>query len=392
MDIFIFRRDLRIVDNVGLSSLKKAYPIFIFDPIQIEPKNNKYYSESLVQFMYGALNYLKSKINLTFFYGEPVEVLRRLHKKKPIRSITFNLDYSPFSKERDRRIGEFCKSSDIKLATFDDLLLVPPDKVAHQKKFSTFLKKNKKKINQQQVKAVPKTFKINTSQSVKLPKGADVSYGDAVKILKNYDFKQYVKARDLLTEKTTELSPYINLGVISIRQVYSVKNKKFREELIWRDFYYHAMNKFGKTLLDGYRPYKYGKLAGRRKKLFKAWKNGTTGVPIVDAIMRKLKHDHYVGNRARMITASYLINDLGVDWKLGERYFATQLRDYNISANNGGWQWISKSGVNYTRWVFSMQAQTKKHDPSAAFIKKWVPELRDRTAKEIINMTSSMPK
>jgi deoxyribodipyrimidine photo-lyase len=217
---------------------------------------------------------------------------------------------------------------------------------------------------------------------------------NALKILKNIDdFKNYIKERDTLTYQTTQLSAYINTNVVSIREVYYAVANKFNKhhgiirELIFRDFYYNALYRFPYITKTNFYP-KYDNIKwDNDKKLFKLWCDGKTGYPIVDAGMKQLNTIGYMHNRMRMVVASFLIKNLLIDWRWGEKYFATKLIDYNISANNGGWSNISGSGISAQAWyrVFNPSRQNKMYDPNCEYIKKWIPELKDVLPKDIIN-------
>ena len=208
-------------------------------------------------------------------------------------------------------------------------------------------------------------------------------------MVKNQD--KYDEKRNCLTYNTTHLSAYINLGLLSIREIYHHVVEKLGKkngiitELYWRDFYYNILHFFPHVVGNSFRE-NYDKIKWRNnKKQFKAWCEGKTGFPIVDACMRQMNETGYMHNRGRMIVASFLTKDLLIDWRWGEKYFATQLQDYNISANNGGWQWASGSGTDsqpYFR-IFNPWSQSDKFDPNCEYIKKWVPELNDIENKHI---------
>ena len=163
------------------------------------------------------------------------------------------------------------------------------------------------------------------------------------------------------------------------------KNNDFIKELYWRDFYYNVLYYFphvvGHSFNSKWDNFKWDNYQGK----FKKWKEGKTGFPVIDAAMRELNTTGFMHNRARMIVASFLTKDLLIDWRWGEKYFASKLLDYNISANNGGWQWSAGTGTDaqpYFR-VFNPWGQSKKYDPNCEYIKKWIPELKDIPAKDI---------
>lgn len=418
MNIFIHHRDLRIIDNTTLNLMEDVIPIFIFTPDQIT-KNN-YKSEKFVKFMCENLidlneQYKKSKSLLNFFYGDTLTIIKKIHKKYSINSLGFNADYSPFAKKRDDEIKKWCEKNNVKLFSEEDILLVPiktgktmakSSKQAYKvfTPFKNYLKKTYKieSISKKKPKLIKKeiniTERINISYFKKFYKETEsenifkTGRLNALKVLKNIkNQKKYNEMRNCLTYQTSRLSPYINLGLVSIREVYHYgmkvlgKTNNFIDELYWRDFYYNVLY-FYPHVVNGAFNKKYNKIKWSNNKTFiKKWKEGKTGFPVVDACMRELNTTGYMHNRGRMIVSSFLVKDLLVDWRIGEKYFATKLVDYNISANNGGWQWSAGTGTDaqpYFR-IFEPWTQSKKFDPNCIYIKKWVSELKDAKCDDI---------
>ena len=275
INIHIHRRDLRMYDNTAINNtpfLKK--PIFIFDPIQIDKNKNKYFSNNLVQFLCESLLELNNEYGgkLQFFYGNTTDVLKDIITKNCIKTISFNKDYSPFSKKRDELIEELCSNYSVKVNKFEDMLLEPiesmkslsPTSNKPYKVFTPFLKnlmksKVKKCKNDNMFfdkKKIVSKYLIDTSKLkdffTKNP-NLHVKPGrkEALKILNNIDkFKKYNECRNFLDYKTTSLSAYINLGLLSIRECYwfikdnlGISNNLITE-LYWRDFYYNILNYF----------------------------------------------------------------------------------------------------------------------------------------------------
>ena len=213
-------------------------------------------------------------------------------------------------------------------------------------------------------------------------------------------FRDYDEKRNLLTYETTQLSASINFNVMSIREIYALcksklgKNSALINELYWRDFYYNILYFYPHVLKGSFKP-KYDNIKWKNdKKMFKRWCIGETGYPVVDACMRQLNTTGYMHNRGRMIVSNFLIKNLWIDWRWGEKYFATKLTDYNISANNGGWQWSSGGGTDaqpYFR-IFNAWTQAQKFDKECVFIRKWVPEMRQVPVKDILNWGTAYAK
>ena len=426
MNLFLHHRDIRYQDNTTLINMYKNLgeaitPIFIFPPEQIDPKKNKYFSNNLVQFMCQSLidlqnSYKLKNGDLYYFEGDTLEVLKDIHKKNKINSIGFNVDYSPYALERDEKIKKWAEKENIIIHSQEDMLL--QDLLDGETKsknsgepyrvFTPFMKflratykvksPDKAKIKYKK-ENIDSKFEIkgkdlkkfyNENKNINVPSGRE-NAKKRLKQVKNQ--KKYDELRNCLNYETTNLSAYINLGLLSIRELYQYCFEKLSKEtgiiteLYWRDFYYNILYFFPKVVGNSFRD-KYDKIKWRNdKKQFKAWCEGKTGFPIVDACMRQMNQTGYMHNRGRMIVASFLTKDLLIDWRWGEKYFATQLQDYNISANNGGWQWASGSGTDsqpYFR-IFNPWSQSEKFDPDCQYIKKWILELKTVANKDIHN-------
>lgn len=424
MNIFIHHRDLRYKDNTSLIAQQKnegdVTPIFVFDPKQIDKKKNPYFSDNLVQFMVQSIKELKKdyqdlKGDLYTFKGDYLPILKYIHKNYGINSIGFNYDYSPYAKKRDKKIIDFCKKNDIKVYNQEDMLLhdlldgETKSKSDEPYKVFTPFKNN---LMKKPVRKASKFKKIKVRKQTKLKKSKyffkdyDSLYEKnnnvlveggrkwaekrikSLKRLNNYD-----KCRDTMTYETSLLSASINFNVLSIREIYQKIEKMFGKkhglinELYWRDFYYNILYFFPHIIKGSFKE-KYDNIKWRNsQKDFQKWCNGETGYPLVDACMRQMNTTGYMHNRGRMIVSSFLIKNLLIDWRQGEKYFANKLVDYNISANNGGWQWSSGSGTDsqpYFR-IFNVWTQAKNFDPKCEYIKKWVPELEEIPSKDILN-------
>ena len=257
-------------------------------------------------------------------------------------------------------------------------------------------------------------FKIEKPKSLKVknlskPKLSDDGYisnpvnpdilvhggrANALKQLKSVkDQKKYNDNRNELSIPTSQLSAYIKFGNISIREAYwairdnlGIENELI-PQLIWREFYYYVANYFPQVLnQENFNPKYDGIKWNDNPKFSEHWCEGKTGVPVVDAGMRQLNKTGYMHNRARLITANYLNRILGCDWRLGEKYYATQLTDYDPSVNNGNWQWIASTGTDpkpYFQRLFNPWLQSKKFDKECEYIKYWIPELKEVPNKEI---------
>lgn len=215
---------------------------------------------------------------------------------------------------------------------------------------------------------------------------------NALKILHNIShFNTYERTRNIMHLNTTNLSAYLKFGCISIREAYHYfveklgKKHPLVRQLIWREFYYHLgygfIERFGKSLKPRYDRIKWG----NKNSWFKKWKEGKTGFPIIDACINQLNITGFMHNRGRLIVSSFLIKNLMINWKYGEKYFARKLVDYDVLVNQGNWQWSSGSGADSQPFfrVFNPSLQSEHYDKDALYIKKWLPQLKDIEPKHL---------
>jgi deoxyribodipyrimidine photo-lyase len=416
--LFIFRRDFRIVDNNGLNVLSKlcknVYTIFIFTPEQVGSANN-YKSNNSVQFMIESLESLASEIKaqggqLHTFYGKNTKVIADCIKSWGINIVAFNIDITPYARERDDDIVKMCQKMDVAVVKEQDYYLHPPGSIKtmggepYQKFTPYYEKASKIKVPEPLAKKqLPLTSKdanipnkISLEQAMKrftrinpniLVRGGRPEalqlLSRAVRTIHNYN-----AIHNDLSLQTSELSASIKFGCISIREAYKAFHDKpgIIRQLYWRDFYANIMYEFPHVIGHSLKP-KYDKIHWHHNsKLFDAWCKGETGYPIVDAGMRQMNTTGYMHNRARLIVASFLVKTLLIDWREGEEYFAQKLTDYDPSNNNGNWQWISGGGADsqpYFR-VFNPWRQAAEYDPTCEYMKKWVPELKDVPEKDLL--------
>ena len=422
--LFIFRRDLRMHDNSALiaatARCDAVIPIFIFDPRQIG-NDNPYRSLNAIQFMIESLEDLQAEIKkgagtLYFFHGIAHEMVKKLLVQEKVDAIFCNEDYTPFSKDRDHAIQKECAAQAADFLSYSDLLLHAPTAIVKNNKepYSIFTPYYKKALTIPVARPAKKICDNFTSKAIKstvtleyIKKLVGYSnpriafhggYSQALITLKNIkNLKEYATTHNILSVDTSHLSAHLKFGTISIRQVYwhivdtLGHSHPLLRQLYWRDFFtqtaYHFAYVFGSAYHE-----KYNALPWKNDpKEFKAWCTGTTGFPIVDAGMRQLNTTGFMHNRARLIVGSFVVKDLHIDWQWAEKYFATQLIDYDPSINNGNWQWVASTGCDaqpYFR-IFNPWIQQKKFDPQCEYIKKWVSELKDVDIKTIHNWAHS---
>jgi deoxyribodipyrimidine photo-lyase len=407
--LFIFRRDLRIHDNVGLLEahklVKQLYTCFIFTPEQVSNRND-FKSTNSIQFMIESLEDLKTNIEekggkLLIFYGKNGRVVEDAISKLKLDAVFFNKDYSPYAKERDEEIEQLCEKNDILCESYQDYYLFEPGTIltgSNQmfKKYTPFYNATKgRKISKSPAGSIKKLASSNIhsldlKDAIKNFVGKmneDILVHGGRKLglqrlhLAKTTQKYYGKTRDFFDKNTSHLSAYIKFGCVSIREVYQEFSniESFINELTWREFFAHVLDAYPEVVGQSYQK-KFRKIKwSKNKSHFEKWKQGNTGVPIVDACMRELNSTGYMHNRGRMTVASFLIKTLLIDWRWGEKYFAQQLTDYDIASNNGNWQGISGTGVDMKPYFRDMNPwiQSAKFDKDAKYIKKWVPELED---------------
>ncbi|HSW70550.1 MAG TPA: deoxyribodipyrimidine photo-lyase [Gammaproteobacteria bacterium] len=423
--LHIFRRDLRLYDNSALLEALKlsecVLPCFIFDKRQIE--NNAYKSDHSLQFMACSLQELDAELRkrhskLYLFYGIAEEVVAQLFQQRNIKAVFINRDYTPFSRKRDQKIADLCRNFNIDFHAYADALLHEPEEIAksdHQPYtvFSHFLKKAlqlpvQAPKNNSAENYYQKPIRLENRQALKkllqlknpkiFVKGGRIEALSLLKKVKNLE--QYQEIRNFpAVQGTTRLSAHNKFGTLSIREFYAAIVKNFNEnhilihELHWRDFFthiaFHYPRVFGKAFHGQYQGIQWN----QNEKQFRAWCQGATGFPIVDAGMRELNATGFMHNRVRMIVASFLTKDLHIDWRKGEKYFSQQLVDYDPAVNNGNWQWAASTGCDaqpYFR-IFNPWLQQLKFDPDCLYIKHWVPELAGLSPKTIhgLNKTST---
>jgi len=427
--LFIFTRDLRIIDNVGLNEAmnqcKRVFTVFVFTPEQVT--RNSFKSNNAVQFMIESLTSLERAINdkkgrLLVYYGEPDTIIKRLVSSLSINAVFINQEITPYGRKRFDELSKVCKSMDVPLSECNDYYLTSPGSVLTSSgstyvKFTPYYNKIVSDIKAKRVDinkpTSPRTYKFekphkNIGETLSLKtamtrfggRGSPqrlVHGGREEGLTKLRSIKQrvsdYDATRNDLEDQTTQLSAYIKFGCISIREsYYAFKDKLDKKasdslirQLFWRDFYAQVLfnnpEVLFKAMNDKYRKIKWS----NSKKLLEAWETGTTGFPIVDAGMREMLQTGYMHNRARLIVGSFLPKTLLINWQDGEKHFAKTLTDYDPASNNGNWQWVAGSGADsqpYFR-ILNPFLQSKKYDPDATYIKRWVPELKDVPASDI---------
>jgi len=426
--IYIFTRDIRLEDNIplieALKENKNVLPIFIFNPLQISDKNS-YKSNNSIQFLIECLDDLNNRLiekgsRLFYFYGDTDDIIKKIIKKSDkyeISSVYISKDYTFFAKNREKNLEKICKEFNINFIVRENHMLTGVDKVKkdngeYYKKFTPYYR-TALQIN------IDEPMKNSYKNYIKKSYEFDFEYKkdihnfytnnddilvhggreNAIKILKNIKkFSNYNNDREIPSiSGTTYLSAYLKFNVVSIREVYKYFNKtlsgknKLFTQLYWRDFYMHIMYHYNPIKSNR----KYNLKWDNNTTWIKKWKDGETGIPIIDAAMKKMNTCGWMHNRCRMIVSNFFIKIMRCDWTIGEKYFAQTLVDYDPANNNGGWLWscgsqklagfdFSLDSQPYFR-VFNPWRQAEKYDSECEYIKKWLPQLKDVPVKDILN-------
>jgi deoxyribodipyrimidine photo-lyase len=401
LSIFWFRRDLRLDDNVGLyfalKEEERVLPVFIFDTTILDQLEDK--KDRRVDFIHQCIIELQKQLieigsSMNIFHSEPLSAFKELSKIYSFKNVYANHDYEPYARERDEKIKLYLKELGCEFKTYKDQVIFEKEEVLKDDGkpytiFTPYSRKWKSKLTEGSYKShstekyFDNFFKTKASDIPSLKKigfeRTDIEFKKPSSINKNLLLK-YKEQRDLPSVAgTSRMSMHLRFGTVSIRKLVRTSlnvSETWLNELIWREFYMMILWHFPHVVNGAFKKdYDYIKW-DNNEKLFELWCQGKTGFPIVDAGMRELNSTGFMHNRVRMITSSFLIKDLLIDWKWGEAYFAQKLNDFDLSANNGGWQWAASSGCDAAPYfrIFNPTSQQERFDPAFEYIKKWVPE------------------
>jgi deoxyribodipyrimidine photo-lyase len=404
--IFWFRRDLRLDDNAALyHALKSGHPvlpIFIFDKTILDHLENK--SDRRVEFIYNTIAGLHGSLHrsggsLEVHYGHPAGVFQHLLTAHDIAAVYTNTDYEPYATERDEEVRKLLATKKIAFHSYKDQVILEKDEVLKDDGspytvFTPYSRKWRSKVNEFYLSSYPtKKYLRHLLQREPTPMPTIGSMGFAATgehfpppTVHNDLLKKYDKKRDYpAIAGTSRLGLHLRFGTISIRELARKAaglNDTYLSELIWREFYQCILWHFPKVGRGQAFKAVYDRIKWRNnEKEFAKWCAGQTGYPLVDAGMRELNATGFMHNRIRMVTASFLAKHLLIDWRWGEAYFAEKLLDFDLAANNGGWQWAAGSGCDAAPYfrVFNPTLQAKKFDPDGTYIRHWVPEWEELT-------------
>jgi deoxyribodipyrimidine photo-lyase len=439
--LFWHRRDLRLYDNVGLAAARqrtaKVVGVFCLDPGILEGDDM---AAVRVSYMMGSLqalaeNYAQAGSQLLILQGSPAQRIPALAQALQAQAVFWNKDVEPYARARDRTVADALKQAGIEVQAFWDQLLHAPKDIltgsgAPYTVFTPFWRNWRSRGKSAPVPHLEKAEGLTQSQQeqakqvgcIPLPSAKDLGFiwdnelplaagtqaaHDRLEEFCDRSIDEYRDQRNFPSVRgTSQLSAALKFGTIGVRTVWAATEtasancrsdeardniQTWQQELCWREFYQHAMYCFPELAEGAYRdPMKDFPFANHPEH-FQAWCNGQTGYPIVDAAMRQMNQIGWMHNRCRMIVASFLTKDLIIDYRLGEKYFAQRLIDWDLSANNGGWQWSASSGMDPKPLrIFNPASQSQKFDPEGEYIREWIPELRSLDTEQLV--TGKIPQ
>ncbi|WP_153147456.1 deoxyribodipyrimidine photo-lyase [Dechloromonas sp. H13] len=414
-----FRRDLRDADHAALAAALatagEVYCAFVFDREILDALPTKH--DRRVHFIHASLGELDAALRargggLIVRHGRAAEEIPALARALGVNAVFANRDYEPAAKRRDAEVAARLGAINIGFRDFKDQAIFDRDEVLTQagKAFTVFTPyKNAwlKRLTAADCATCAGAGRLAGGDQAGVPALAEIGFETtdlaALGIRPGMsgaralwdEFRQerlgrYGALRDYPAIKgVSYLSVHLRFGTIGIRELVrcALENRAdaWLNELIWRDFYFMILDRFPHVVGHAFKP-EYDAIRWNDwPEGFAAWCAGRTGYPLVDAAMRQLDYSGWMHNRLRMVVASFLTKDLGIDWRLGERYFADRLNDFDLAANNGGWQWAASSGCDaqpYFR-IFNPVTQSEKFDPEGRFIRRYVPELAALPNKRI---------
>ncbi len=403
-NVFWFRRDLRLIDNVGLfhalSQKDKLIPLFIFDTNIIDhlPKD-----DSRISFIYNQLRKINEELqsygsSLLVLKGDPKSAFEKLISKYNINTVFSNEDYEPYALDRDRKLTEYLEHQDIFHKQYKDQVVFSPLEIIKDdgNPYTVYTPYKNKWLSRFRENPISVHNDMNVvnfrNHFFDFPTIEQLGFEFSKIQVRDYTLKildSYKENRDIpYNDQTSYLSVHLRFGTVSVREIINQlkRNEVFLSELIWREFFMQILYNFPHVVNNSFKS-KYDKIEWRNnKEEFKKWCEGKTGYPIVDAGMRQLNQTGYMHNRVRMIVAGFLCKHLLIDWRWGEKYFAKKLLDYELSSNNGNWQWAAGTGCDAAPYfrIFNPFTQQKKFDKEFRYVKRWIDDFDEDDYLEYI--------
>lgn len=401
INIFWFRRDLRLDDNIGFYEALKSdlpvLPIFIFDSEILDklPKD-----DARVTFIHETLQTMRQTLqdeynsSIAIYHGKPLDIYKQLVKDYDISTVFTNRDYEPYATKRDGEIEDFLSTNAIVFKTFKDQVIFEKDEVVKKDGnpyvvYTPYSRTWLDNFNDNDLEIYDTlSYLDNLVNHTRLPNLSlsDIGFQKSLQDIKPYEvtptlIQEYEATRNFpAKDNTSRLGPHLRFGTVSVRKMIKIamaeENITFMKELIWREFFMQILWHFPHTKDQSFKS-KYDRIEWRNNEdEFITWCEGKTGYPLVDAGMRQLNETGFMHNRVRMLVGSFLCKHLLIDWRWGEAYFAEKLHDYEMASNVGNWQWVAGSGVDAAPYfrIFNPTTQIDKFDKEKNYIKKWIKE------------------
>lgn len=406
INIFWFRRDLRLDDNHGLyealQDKHQVLPVFIFDSDILERLPPE---DARVTFIYETLQAINDQLqkdygsDIAIYFGKPLDIYKQLVQTYHIETVYTNHDYEPYAIKRDQEIKDFLKEQNIAFKSYQDQVIFEKNDIVKADGtpylvYTPYMKQWKNHFSMQSLKTYdtkPNLFKLVKQTPVAHSNLSEMGFKTSSQKIRNYSvtaelIQNYEATRNFpAQDSTSRLGPHLRFGTVSIRTIVkkatAEKNEIFWQELIWREFFMQILWHFPHSVTQSFKP-QYDRIVWQNNESeFHAWCEGKTGYPLVDAGMRQLNETGFMHNRVRMLVGSFLCKHLLIDWRWGEAYFAEKLHDYELASNVGNWQWVAGCGVDAAPYfrIFNPTTQIEKFDKNLEYIKQWVPDFRELT-------------
>lgn len=407
VNVVWFRRDLRFDDNKSLLSAalqkEEILPLFIFDE---EILNELPADDARVSFIYENLGQMNQQLNevsssLLVKKGNVLEVWKELLNEFDVVNVFAGQDYEPYAVKRDESISNLLKEQNIGFNLAKDQVIFDSTEILKTdgKPYTVYTPYKNKWLLKHAEEKIESSSNVNLSKEevsafkfIKyifgFPSLSDFGFSQSTIKVKPHQLKRvgdYAAFRDFPAKDIgSYLAPHLRFGTISIRKLVGFAEKKsavYLSELIWREFFMQILHHFPNVVNQSFKP-QYDAIKWRNNESdYLSWCKGETGYPLVDAGMRQLNETGYMHNRVRMVTASFLCKHLLIDWRWGEAYFAKKLLDYDLSANNGNWQWAAGTGCDAAPYfrIFNPTTQLEKFDKDLVYTRQWVKDLDELT-------------
>jgi len=393
-----FRRDLRLQDNTALffalNSGLPVVPVFIFDSEILSQLSDK--ADARVSFIHDSfakMNQQLKKYNSSILvkHGKPLEIWKELIKEFKSEAIFLNHDYEPYAIKRDKLVEELFQKNKKKFHSFKDHVIFEKDEITKSDGlpyhvFTPYSKVWFSLLTPDKYQEYPSDKKLNKMANFQFPEVTlkEIRFTNSKIKVPDIDFSKatltgYEKFRNSPgDDKTSKAGAHLRFGTVSVRELVRQSltiSQQYVTELAWREFFVQILYHHPQVVNHSFKP-AYDNIHWENdEKMFDAWCNGKTGYPMVDAGMNELNQTGFMHNRVRMVVASFLCKHLLIDWRWGEAYFAQKLLDYDLSANNGNWQWAAGTGCDAAPYfrIFNPESQMERFDKEMKYIKKWIP-------------------